>query len=665
MSSVKFRAAFTVVLNILCGMNMAQGQFDFDALEMPLEELTRVRIISTPKFSENPDAIPSAVSIITRRDIRTFGWRNIGEVLRSLSGFNVTNDHAYSYAGVRGVSPVGDFRARMQVLIDGISVNENIYSAVPVDSAFPLDISLVERIEVLRGPSASTYGGDSMFGVINIVTRSGSDMRHGEAELSIGSGREMQLRTSWAGEVSGSELLLSATGFRARGSSENFGDVQNGTVPVGINGLGAEEGGKLFLRGRGTDWRLTLIHSKRDRYVPTGSYATIVNDRDHVEADGYSLIDFNKEWQLAPKASLNQRFYAGNYTYDGRFPYDNAPDDPRLINIDKARGSWWGMDTRYVNSQYDRQRWTLGFEYRANYRQNQINYDLGYGCFGVGTAACLDDERRSEQITLFAQDEIQLSPADTLIGGIRYDRRGSFWSPRLGHIHSTDKLGIFKLLYGTAFRLPSPYEIAYITPTYTYGNPDASPEKMKSLEFTWELPLSPQAQLLSNLYHYRIRNMISTDGNGTVLNTPDVLVNGLELAYRQHWQNGSQIAFSYTGLAAREANGRLDNSPRHMLKFNLAYPSAIEALSTGLEIQWVDSRRSNMGQQVVGGHLLANLNLRYAPGHKRWETGLGIYNLFDRHYLDPVSPDLLANNQVRSSMPQLGRSIQLRTLLRF
>ena len=152
----------------------AQGEID--ALAMSLEQLADVRILSMPKFAENTAAIPSAVSILKRDDIRQFGWRTLGDALRTLQGINVTSDHSYDFAGVRGVSPPGDFRPRMQILIDGIAINENIYAGAPVDSSFPLDIGLIERIEVVRGPSASVYGGDAMFGVINIVTRSGNSL---------------------------------------------------------------------------------------------------------------------------------------------------------------------------------------------------------------------------------------------------------------------------------------------------------------------------------------------------------------------------------------------------------------------------------------------------------------------------------------------------------
>jgi iron complex outermembrane receptor protein len=66
-----------------------------DGIAMSLEELAEVRILATPKFAEDAEHSPSAIAIVTRADIRTFGWRTLADVLRSLQGFTVTDDHTY------------------------------------------------------------------------------------------------------------------------------------------------------------------------------------------------------------------------------------------------------------------------------------------------------------------------------------------------------------------------------------------------------------------------------------------------------------------------------------------------------------------------------------------------------------------------------------------
>ena len=645
-----------------------------DAIDMSLEDLLQVSIVSAPKFTENPDQIPSVVSIISAADIRLYGWRTLGAALRSLQGFNVTDDHTYAYGGVRGISQPGDYRPRQQILIDGQSMNDNIYASAPVDSAFPLDLGLTERIEVIRGPSAAIYGGDAMFGVINVVTRSGTSVGR-VASLKLGSGADRRLRLSWGGQVGGADVLVSATGFGVHGRTLSVDDVNGDGSRRDLHRVGGEDGGQLFAKVRGSDWSFSLIHSKRERVVPTASYDTIADDHGHAETDTYTLLNLGKEWKLNAANTLHQRLYLGDYRYDGVFPYDYSADpaiaDPRLMNVDLAKGSWWGIENRLVNTRWNGQRITLGIEYKSNWRQNQRNSDRGYGCVstsGVSSDPCLNDQRSSQQVSVMAQDEIQIGSATLLTIGASYDhvsQFGSFWSPRLGVTHDAGQAGIFKLLYGTAFRVPSVYERYYTSPSFSYGNPALVPEKMRSLEVAWEKRFTQQSRLTASVYHFHIARMVTTDENGTTVNDGSkVEATGLELEYEQRWSNGSRLRTGYSIQHAADATRRFDNSPRHMVKANLGLPTGIPHLMAGLESQWISARTADYGTQKVPSYLLANLNLLYTPAGQPWEIALGIYNLFDRHYTDPVATDEILGAR-RWQIPQFGRSAMLRTTLHF
>lgn len=640
-----------------------------DAIDLPLDELVKVQIISTPKFAENPDQIPSVVSILTADDIRLYGWRNLGDALRTLQGFNVTEDHTYSYAGVRGISQPGDYRPRLQILIDGLSVNENIYASSPGDSAFPLDIGLIERIEVIRGPSAAIYGGDAMFGVINIVTRSGHSINGTEASLSVGSGANRRLRATWGGQVGGTDVLVSASGFDVNGRSLSLNDVNNAGTPQTVHGVGGEDGRQLLVKVRGSDWSASFIHAQRDRIVPTGSFGAIPDDSGHVESDRYNLLQFAKDWRLNAKNTLQQRFYVGAYRYDGVFPYDYSTGGaPRVLNVDKANGSWWGVENRLVNTRWSGQRLTLGIEYKSNTRQDQLNYDRGYGCYDPpSSAACLDDRQQSHQLTFMVQDEIQIGANSTLTLALSHDRLGrlgSFWSPRLGFAYDAGDAGLFKLLYGTAFRASTVYERAYNVPSLPYGNPNLDPEKMRSVELSWEKRLASQSKLTATLYHFDIQKMVSTDVSGMAVNGSPVHANGFEVEYEQRWHNDTRLRTGYSMQYASDDSGRLDNSPRHMAKLNLAVATGITHLMAGFEAQWIGARQANLGTKSVGAYTLANLNLSYAPAGNPWQVSLGIYNLFDHRYSDPVAIDDLLPI-TRWQMPQLGRSAAIRTTLNF
>jgi iron complex outermembrane receptor protein len=651
----------------LCALSPANGHASekLDPIGMTLEELVAVRILSTPKFAEDAEHSPSVISIVTAADIRTFGWRTLADVLRSLQGFTVTDDHTYSYAGVRGVSAPGDYRQRFQVLIDGMSVNENVFASVPVDSAFPLDLDLVERIEVIRGPSASVYGGDSMFGVVNVITRSGSSIGNGngEASLGLGSGRSRQGRASLGGETAtGIEYLVSVSGNQAEGQHLRFPEMAAaGQYPVASQVRG-ETGGRLFAQLRASDWRATFVHSDRDRVVPTGSYGTDFNDSAHRERDSFTLAEFATEQSLNPSTTLYQRIYAGEYIYRGKFPYTYPP---YLINRDEVRGDWWGAEGRVVSRAWAGQRWTVGMEYKDNYRQRQLNADVGVGCFGVGPERCLDSNSGSRLFNIYAQDEIALTQQTLLTVGLRYDRNAATsnrLSPRFGLVHETARSGIFKLLYASAFRDPTVYERFYTTPTYSYGNPDIRSEQMQSVESSWEKRIG-NGRFSTTLYLFRIHRLIAPDASGIVQNSAPLAGRGIEMEYEQRWLDRVSLRTGYTLQESKIDGVQMDNAPRHMFKANLGIELG-HGFVAGLEGQHVTHRLTALGARTVDAYSIVNLNLRYLPPSRGWEMALGLYNLFDTRFSDPAASDMTIAGP-RSSLPQMGRTAMLKGTLYF
>ncbi|HYQ90663.1 MAG TPA: TonB-dependent receptor [Candidatus Competibacteraceae bacterium] len=77
------------------------------------------------------------------------------------------------------------FSRRMQVLVDGRSVYNQFYGGV-VWSSLPLEVDDIERIEVVRGPNASTDGSNSFLGTISITTRHSAEDRGTYARVRAG-----------------------------------------------------------------------------------------------------------------------------------------------------------------------------------------------------------------------------------------------------------------------------------------------------------------------------------------------------------------------------------------------------------------------------------------------------------------------------------------------
>ena len=179
-------ALAVVALVVLCASTAwgqdATGTPDAppDLSKLSLEQLVDLKIDSVygaSAYLQKVTEAPSSVTIVTAEQIRRYGFRTLADVLRSVRGFYVTYDRNYSYVGVRGFSRPGDYNARILLLIDGHRLNDNVFGSALVGSEFPLDIALIERLEVIRGPSSSLYGTSAFFAVINVITRGSQQVR--------------------------------------------------------------------------------------------------------------------------------------------------------------------------------------------------------------------------------------------------------------------------------------------------------------------------------------------------------------------------------------------------------------------------------------------------------------------------------------------------------
>jgi iron complex outermembrane receptor protein len=111
---------------------------------------------------------PSSVTIVTSEDIRRYGYRTLAELLRSVRGFYTSYDRSYTSLGVRGFGQPGDYNSRILLLLDGHRLNDNIYDSAMLGTEFILDIDLIERVEISRGPGSSLYGNNAFFAVVKL-----------------------------------------------------------------------------------------------------------------------------------------------------------------------------------------------------------------------------------------------------------------------------------------------------------------------------------------------------------------------------------------------------------------------------------------------------------------------------------------------------------------
>jgi len=141
-------------------------------------------VLSVSRLSQPVNEAPAAVTVIDREMIRASGLRDIPDLLRLVPGFVVsyTRDNTWA-VGYHGMADA--FSRRLQVLVDGRSIYSAAFGAVQWQE-LPLAIDDIERIEVVRGPNAATFGANAFLAVINIVTKDPSQTVGNFASVQLG-----------------------------------------------------------------------------------------------------------------------------------------------------------------------------------------------------------------------------------------------------------------------------------------------------------------------------------------------------------------------------------------------------------------------------------------------------------------------------------------------
>src|SRR5580658_5669619 len=135
-----------------------------------LEELMNIQVTSVSKKTQRLSSTAASVFVISAEDIRRSGITVIPELLRLAPGVQVARLSSGSWAiGIRGFND--EYSNKLLVLVDGRSVYNVFYTGVFWDT-LNLPVDDIERIEVIRGPSAAMWGTNAVNGVINIITKS-------------------------------------------------------------------------------------------------------------------------------------------------------------------------------------------------------------------------------------------------------------------------------------------------------------------------------------------------------------------------------------------------------------------------------------------------------------------------------------------------------------
>jgi iron complex outermembrane receptor protein len=605
---------------------------------------------------------PASVTVITDADIRRYGYRTLAEALSNVRGFHVSDDREYHSVGVRGFALPGDYNTRFLVMINGHTLTENIYGSNNFfGQDFGLDMDLVKRIEIVRGPSSALYGTNGMFAAINVITIAPVDEPSARAGVETDSQGERKVSLSTSQYFGGAaNLLVSASVFNNTGQSLYLPEfdtpantpANNHGMAVGVDG---EKGYHTFLNLTWRNWSFTGYFNARQKQLPTAPYDTLFNDRGTKDLDRRNFVEAGYTRDFGSQGHLRVRFYYDQYRFAGR--YDYAAPVGVEDNRDLGAGDWVGAQVVYRRDFARAGALTVGLEFKSDIRAVQRNYDVSPSPYRF-----LDLNNPATSAAAFGQYEFRLAPRLTASLGARLDKTWGYRpmvAPRLALIYQPSGATVFKLLYGESFRNPNAFELYYDDHGITQrANPGLLPEKARTVEVDIERRLGKRLNAIVNLYQYGLRDLIQAVPDGGVIqyqNASRASAHGIELELNGRvWRSIEAGASVSLQRVAKESADRLVNSPDRIAQFHASTPLLRNRLELSGAIRYLSARDTRTESQVPPS-CVADVTLSTVRLHRDFDLQAGVRNLLDRRYWDPTG--------YATSMDRIaadGRSVFLR-----
>jgi iron complex outermembrane receptor protein len=263
-------------------------------------DLTAEEVLSASKHRQSILWSPSAITVLTREDIRTSGATTLADVLRRVPGLDVYDAKAsYPLVGARALTD--ESNNLVLVLVDGREILVE-FTGLTLWSALPFDLEDVERIEVIRGPGSTLYGANAFAAVLNITTmpdrptaHSGFTLAGAELGYHHLAGRAGDAWSLWDGTLS---LALSLSLDQNRSPSDRSAQLLD---------VYQVHGHLRYRRGRSLD--LSFHSGVR---AGEGLFFTHVGDMQLSEAFNLWMMG-RGEFELSETARLKAQVYMNNW----------------------------------------------------------------------------------------------------------------------------------------------------------------------------------------------------------------------------------------------------------------------------------------------------------------------------------------------------------------
>ncbi len=697
----------TLFLTVLGGLTLVQSVYSqIDPLsdeEALFDIYGDEEIISIATGSLQPIAqAPAVATVITADQIQAMGASDIDQVLETVPGLHVTREPygmrpAYVFRGI--FAPTN---AEVLLLINGIPLTNLfqgdrnlVWGGMPVNG--------ISRIEVIRGPGSAVYGADAFAGVINIITKKGSEIGVLESGIRYGSFNTKEAWVMSGSNLGGGEFAVMVEALETDGADEiveldaqsTFDQLSSTNVSYAPGAMNTSRRNlDIRLDYQLDHWQFRAGLQKRSDF---GSGVGIAQSLDPEGRYGsnrwnaditYATSDWWQDWDITAQLSIlntsqvSERniFLApegADFGLAGTTFPEGVIGNPEVFE----RHSRFSLSAFYEGIDRHQLRLGLGYYYGDVYKTKEtknFNFDPVFGV-PIYLGSELVDVSDTEEVFLpevqrinrfvFIQDVWNFAADWEFTMGVRYDDYSDFGStinPRLALVWATNHNLTTKILYGQAFRSPSFAQLLVTNNPVAQGNSELAPETLETVELAFNYRISDTLMLNNNYFYYEWDDIIvyvpdQTASTGTAQNASQQTGLGTELELDWQPLSNVRLAANYAWQKSKdEATDKpVAQSPEHQVYASLLWKITPQwQFYSQFNVVMERHRDVNDQRSSVKDYETVDVTLRKLFNGSGFQAAVSVRNLFD---VTAVEPSPLTEPFVRipNDLPLPGRSFQV------
>lgn len=611
---------------------------------------------------QNARKAPAIVTVIDQEEIAHSSARTLEELLERVAGIHVS----VSAAGytpnyyIRGIG--NDFNRQALTMINDVPISLP-YNGDQGVAWTHMPLSVIEKIEIVRGPGSVLYGADAYAGVINIITKNTEPMPP-SIKLGLGSyntktisGQQNLDFHDWqlgitfeAGQTDGFDEIIESD------LQSTFDQLQNTNVshaPGPVNA--ARKWVDLWMQLREGNWLFDLGYQGRyDVEEVIGWFGTLDNDGYHKNEELFLSAKYSSTF--ANESTLSHHFSVINSILDtsiSLLPEGNAVYQYGL----KSQLGFKEVIARY-NTAYD---YPFGDKHNLRFGVNTSfsrlydiyenknfyadqtptpNGEIIYQDSSDPNLFLSPVNRRN--IGIYAQDQYQVNEKSEFTFGVRFDHYNDFGNttnPRAAWVYQLSDTVTSKVLYGTAFLSPSIYQLYAKNNPVRLGNSELEPETIKTLEGSLIFQLDQDEELSINIFQNR-RDSIIKLVNGQYQNDGRQKGVGLEVEYKNDITNLWSIRGNMSFVRSIDSDTNTQAAFVPQKQFFLESLWRLNpTLSINMETYFIADRARTADdvREDIPDDTIVNFSALYEPFDSEISMKFGITNFFDSETLEPTS----------------------------